>query len=383
MVTNINYSGCLGVMSVYMSLTSHPSSAPQDRRDGTAYNFWEAKAWGTNLGNWLILEKWMDSSIFTQHAPNAVDEWTFSEQASNPGQALQNHWNTWITENDFKKMASVNVNMIRIPVGYWAFIPTDPGEPYVTTGQKAQIERILGYCNAYNMYAIIDLHGLPGSQNGNDHSGHSGAIEFYTHHNIKRSLKTVQAVVDWMNALDPIKKSRIASIEPANEPSVSGGDLTILKGFYTKAYNIINASPFKVPMMFHDGFQGLDAWSNFLPPPANAVIDMHRYYAFSNPPQSDTNAIIRDICNFKASVQRFHLPVFFGEWSLASAVPSSDGWLRKMMDTQVSVYKNSGSGCTFWSLKNKINSNVWSFEQLIQEGIINAGTFSFHSHAQH
>jgi glucan 1,3-beta-glucosidase len=374
--------GCLGVMSAVMTLTSHASPVVHDKRDGTTYNFWAMKAWGTNLGNWLILEKWMDSSIFTQYAPNAVDEWTFSQQAANPAQALQTHWNSWVTEDDFKKMASVNVNMIRIPVGYWAFIPTDSNEPYVTTGQKAQIERILGYCNTYNMYAIIDLHGLPGSQNGNDHSGHSGSIEFYTDYNIQRGLKTVQAIVDWMNALDTTKKSCIASIQSANEPNVSGGKLDILKSYYTKAFNIINASPFKVPMMFHDAFQGLNVWSNFLLPPSNAVIDLHPYYAFDSPPKSDPNVIISDICNSKASVQSFHIPVFFGEWSLASGVPNSDAWLRKMMDTQVSVYKNGGAGGTLWSLKNKINSSVWSFEQLIDEGIINSGTFSLHTNAQ-
>jgi glucan 1,3-beta-glucosidase len=373
---------CLGVMSVVMAFTSHASPANHDHHEGTAYNFWTMKAWGTNLGNWLVLEKWMDSSIFTQHAPNAVDEWTFSQQATNPAQALQNHWDSWVTEDDFKVMASVNVNMIRIPVGYWAFIPTDPNEPYVTTGQKAQIERILGYCVTYNMYAIIDLHGLPGSQNGNDHSGRSGPIEFYTHYNIKRALKTVQAVVDWMNTLDTAKKSRIASIQPGNEPNVDGGKLNTLKRYYTKAYKIISASPYKVPMMFHDAFQGLDAWSNFLSPPSNAVIDLHPYYAFDSPPKSNTSVIISDICHSRALIQSFHIPVFFGEWSLASGAPTNDAWLKTMMDTQVSVYKNSGAGGTFWSLKNKINSSVWSFEQLIDEGIVDSDTFSLHSNAQ-
>lgn len=132
--------------------------------------------------------------------------------------------------------------------------------------------------------------------------------------------------------------------------------------------------------MFHDGFQGLNAFSGFLLPPANAVIDLHPYHAF--PPDYDTNSIIRNICNTRSYAESFHLPVFFGEWSLASGVANSDWWLRQMMDTQVSVFKNGGAGGTFWALKNKINSNVWSFEQLVQEGIINAGTFSYHTNAQ-
>jgi glucan 1,3-beta-glucosidase len=56
------------------------------------------------------------------------------------------------------------------------------------------------------------------------------------------------------------------------------------------------------------------------------------------------------------------------------------------MDTQISVYKSGastgGSGGTFWAIKNNINSDVWSFEQLVSEGIINSGTFSAHTNAQ-
>ncbi|KAI8879409.1 glycoside hydrolase family 5 protein [Backusella circina FSU 941] len=371
---NFIVTACIGLVATTVN------ASPIEKRAGTAYNYWTMKAWGANIGNWLILEKWMDSSIFDQYAPNASDEWTFAQQASDPATALTNHWNSWVTESDFQTLASVGVNHIRIPVGYWAFIKPDSGEPYVSTGQKAQIERILGYCNTYGMYAVIDLHGLPGSQNGNDHSGHAGSIGFYSDYNINRGLQTVQAVVDWMNGLDSTKKSRIASIESANEPHVDSTTLPILKNYYTSAFNIINNSAFKVPMMFHDAFQGLSAWSNFLPAPANAVIDLHPYYAF--PPNTDTSSIISGICNTKSSASSFHLPVFFGEWSLASGVASSDSWLRQMMDTQISVYKNSGAGGTFWALKNKINSDVWSIEQLISEGIINSGTFPSYTNKQ-
>lgn len=366
---------------IVIAITTLALTPNTSAQSGTEWNYWSMKAWGANLGNWLVLERWMDHTIFNQYAPNAQDEWSFCQQASNPAQALQNHWNSWITEDDFKLLSGVNANHIRIPVGYWAFIQPDAGEPYVSSGQKAQLERILGYCNKYNIFAIIDLHGLPGSQNGEAHSGRIGAIEFFSDYNIQRSLRTVQAIVDWTNGLNPTLKAKIASIQSANEPRVSStNELNILKSFYNNAFNIINASPYKVPMMFHDGFQGLNAFSGFLLPPANAVIDLHPYHAF--PPDSDTNSIIRNICNTKSYAQSFHLPVFFGEWSLASGVSNSDWWLRQMMDTQVSVFKNGGAGGTFWALKNKINSNVWSFEQLVQEGIINAWTFSDHSNAQ-
>lgn len=75
-------------------------------------------------------------------------------------------------------------------------------------------------------------------------------------------------------------------------------------------------------------------------------------------------------------------PVFFGEWSLASGVGDYDWWFRQMMDTQINVFKNYGAGGTFWALKNKINSAVWSFQQLVHDGIINDGTFAYYTNNQ-
>ena len=280
----------------------------------------------------------------------------------------------------FRILASVGANQVRIPVGYWAFIKPDAGEPYVAIGQKAHIERILGYCATNGIHAVIDLHGLPGSQNGQDHSGHAGAINFYTDYNIKRGLNTIKAVVTWMNQLPSRLKQQISAIQSANEPHANDAtQLAKLKNYYQSAYDLIHASAYQVPMIFHDGFKGLATWKNFLPVPANAVIDLHPYWAF--PPSTSETKVIADICGMAESIGSFHLPVFMGEWSLASGVTSSGLWLRRFMDTQVSVWKKAAGG-TMWSLKNSINSNVWSFEQLIQEGYVNNGTFSLHTNAQ-
>lgn len=57
-------------------------------------------------------------------------------------------------------MYQQGINHLRIPTGFWAWIPTVAGEPYANIGQVAQVERILGYAYKRGMYALIDLHGL-------------------------------------------------------------------------------------------------------------------------------------------------------------------------------------------------------------------------------
>jgi aryl-phospho-beta-D-glucosidase BglC (GH1 family) len=37
-----------------------------------------------------------------------------------PHARLVQHWNTFYTEKDFKEIAGWGINLVRIPIGYWA-----------------------------------------------------------------------------------------------------------------------------------------------------------------------------------------------------------------------------------------------------------------------
>lgn len=153
---------------------------------------------GVALGNWLVLERWMDEvwvglraiavgfdrtdlrchRQFTTSCNNTSvqDEWSWSQACgSQLKSVLSNHWNTWITDDDIRIIAASGFNHIRIPIGYWAFINQPAGTPYCSQcGQLDQLTRVLESANKYGLYAVIDLHGLPGSQNGEQESGHVG-----------------------------------------------------------------------------------------------------------------------------------------------------------------------------------------------------------------
>jgi aryl-phospho-beta-D-glucosidase BglC (GH1 family) len=136
-------------------------------------------------------QPWITPSLF-DNTGNAdiVDEWTFAQfQDRNVAQArLMTHWNTWITEADFQSIARAGyvfvsaryhtlrtermhlvfffkrLNHVRIPIGYWAY-EVGPGEPYIQ-GQHQFLQKAVGWAKKYNLKVIVDLHGVPGSQNG-------------------------------------------------------------------------------------------------------------------------------------------------------------------------------------------------------------------------
>ena len=62
------------------------------------------------------------------------------------------------------------INTVRIPVGYWMTGNILPNEPWVT-GSQFYLDRLLGWCKEVGLFAVIDLHCGPGSQNGFDNSG--------------------------------------------------------------------------------------------------------------------------------------------------------------------------------------------------------------------
>lgn len=44
---------------------------------------------------------------------------------------MQEHWNTYITEDDFKFMSENGLNAVRIPVGWWIAKDPTPPKPFV------------------------------------------------------------------------------------------------------------------------------------------------------------------------------------------------------------------------------------------------------------
>lgn len=70
---------------------------------------------------------------------------------------LNEHWATWITQEDFNEIAAVGLNHVRIPIGYWAISPL-AGEPYVQ-GQLAYLDQAIGWAREAGIKVLIDLHG--------------------------------------------------------------------------------------------------------------------------------------------------------------------------------------------------------------------------------
>lgn len=143
---------------------------------------------GVNLGGWLVLEKWMTPSLF--EGTGAVDEHMLVRV---PGMVnkIKRHRETFITESDFGWLKKQGIKAIRIPVGYWLFEQYDP---YMTGVEY--LDWAFDMAEKYNMKVLVCLHGAPGSQNGNDHSGKIGRINWYWWWNQRRTVRYLSIIAD-------------------------------------------------------------------------------------------------------------------------------------------------------------------------------------------
>ncbi|KAJ1678354.1 hypothetical protein EV182_004219, partial [Spiromyces aspiralis] len=239
---------------------------------------------GVNIGGWLVIEPWIRPSLFQRFInqpkeKQAIDEWTYCEilGKSECYMYLKHHWDEWFTAGDIQHLASAGINHIRIPIGYWAFNTTD-SEPYVS-GQTEYLEKAIRWAREYNLNVILDLHGVPGSQNGFDNSGRRGPIKWQESSlNIERTLKALEE----LTRIAAKYGDTVDIIEYVNEPASWGLDMNEVVEFYNQAYQIVRNIMPNVDFMFHDSFLPLNDWHSLRNPQwQNTIIDTHIYHVFT------------------------------------------------------------------------------------------------------
>ncbi|KAG8458494.1 hypothetical protein KFE25_003029 [Diacronema lutheri] len=327
---------------------------------------------GVSLGGWMVLEPWITPSLFYQFlgtpeiygsdAPQhtAVDMWSFCtvlgpEEAN---KQLRRHWQTWVTEDDLRKLHAMKINALRIPVGDWMWRPYGA---YVncTAGALHELDRVLDLAHAYGMRVLLDLHGVKDSQNGFDNSGRMAAIEWtqvpvmppaggvassgavqstFSHWALqspgwigefdRKKWKTVTlnwGNVDWaigtLCLIAEMYKDHpaIFGLQPLNEPW-QYTPIGPLKRYYFEGYKAVKRRAPKWKYVLSDSFRPvIDIWAPFMTGCPGVVLSTHLHQAWMAA-QPLLNFLI-NACDSKRALAGLHeeaMEVIVGEFSLAT-----------------------------------------------------------------
>lgn len=247
---------------------------------------------GTNLGNWLVLEKWMQEDLFKE--TNTEDE-TWLNRKSDPKKlaaAMKQHRDSYMTEADFARIASHGMNMVRLPVPYFVFGDV---KPYI--GCIEYVDKAFDWAEKYNLEILLDLHTTPDGQNGYDNGGIMGVckwcrqpdkVEFCLtvlerlaqRYGTRKGLFGIEAVnepISWIVYMtSPSRKKAVDKEEAKGSGYVP---MKFLKAFYIEAYRRLRAIlPEDKVICFHDGFR-LTSWNRFFRKNGmkNVLLDTHIY----------------------------------------------------------------------------------------------------------
>lgn len=250
---------------------------------------------GVNIGGWLVLEPYITPSIFERFRTNCdnddgipVDEYHLCQQMGyDPAKELLiDHWNTWYTEDDFASISKMGFNLVRIPIGYWAFNTLD-SDPYVSGLQEYYLDKAIQWSKKYGLKVWIDLHGAAGSQNGFDNSGLRDQITFPEDDtNLKITLVTIKYILQKYSGPEYI--DTVIGIELLNEPLGPSIDINKLKSQYLQpAYDFLRKELGNSDqiIVIHDAFMPNSEWDDFLTLDQNTygvVMDHHHYQVFSS-----------------------------------------------------------------------------------------------------
>ncbi|CAG9943791.1 unnamed protein product [Clonostachys rosea f. rosea IK726] len=240
---------------------------------------------GVNVGGWLNLEPFITPSLFNYDSSmGIIDEWTLCQHyGSSAEKEMEKHYNSFITESTFREIADAGFDHVRIPFGYWA-VQLNDGDPYVFRISWRYLLRGIEYARKYGLRVNLDVHGLPGSQNGWNHSGRFGAIGWL---NGTDGALNGQRSLDMHDKLSKFfaqdrYKNIITHYGLANEPRMVELDTNSVIQWTEKAYKLVRANGIKALVIFGDGFMGLENWQGKMTGHSDLVLDVHQYVLFNN-----------------------------------------------------------------------------------------------------
>ncbi|KAK6922981.1 Glycoside hydrolase, family 5 [Dillenia turbinata] len=286
-------------------------------------------------------------------------------------QVMQDHWNTYVTERDFSFMSKNGLDAVRIPVGWWIAHDPTPPTPFVG-GSSNALDNAFTWAQKHGMKVIIDLHGVQGSQNGNDHSGARDGYQEWGDSYIPDTV----AVIEFL-ARRYANNPALAAIELINEPMAPGVSLDTLKRYYTLGYNAVRKYTSDAYVILSNRLGKADPKEllSFASSLNHVVIDVHYYNLFwdhfdNMTVQQNINFVYNDRASQLRTITTSSALSFVGEWTAEWKVRgASKQAYQRFAKAQLEVYGNATFGWAYWAYKCALNH--WSLQWMIENGYIN------------
>jgi len=263
---------------------------------------------GVGLGNWMLPEGYMWKFGDGGDRPRKIEQ--IVAELIGPGNARR-FWTEfrkgYITEADIQRISELGYNSVRPALNSRLFL----GESEAA-GQPAEgfvlLDSLVAWCKAHDIYVILDMHGAPGGQTGqNIDDSAKDQPELF------QNPKFQDQLVDLWKCIARRYKDEpsVAGYDLLNEPlpertgaaKAHKRELEPLYHRITKAIREIDSKH----MIILEGADWANDWSVFSRPFDKNLVYQFHYYCWDNP------ATLKSIQTYLNYRKRFDAPVWVGE----------------------------------------------------------------------
>ena len=258
---------------------------------------------GIGIGNWLLPEGYM-FDLRRANSPRTINEvicqLVGEEQARH---FWRMYTDRYITQEDIGFLKSAGFNHIRVSFNWRLFVTET--EPRTLDGVGyACLDRVVRWCKSEGLYVVLDMHGAPGGQTGDNIDDSWGYPFLFESPDSQEMTIGIWEKLARRYANEPI----VIGYDLLNEPIATHFDQELLNPKLEPLYKHIVAAIRRHDenhIVFLGGAQWNTNFSVFGPPfDAKSAYTFHRYW------EEVTPDLIREYVAFS---ERYDVPLWMGE----------------------------------------------------------------------
>jgi aryl-phospho-beta-D-glucosidase BglC (GH1 family) len=291
----------------------------------------------TGLGDWLLSEGYMWRFGKKAGRPRTIEKMIVEMVGEKKAKEFWKEFHeSFITEADVKGMKEVGFNAVRPAMNARLFM-TETGPVRFHEENFKLLDRFIGWCEKYGIYVILDMHGTPGGQTGeNIDDSINDKPELFT--DPANQDRTIQL---WKKFAARYKDNKtVIAYDLLNEPVPEKNkelNPQLVKFYARLIEEIRKVDPNH--MITLEGANWATDWSIFTKPmPSNVFLQFHKYWNGNEQ---------KDIQGYLDKRTELNVPIWCGE-----SGENSDNWYR----ASFRLLEKNDIGWCLWTWK-KLDSN--------------------------
>jgi endoglucanase len=287
---------------------------------------------GIGIGNWLLPEGYM-WGFRRASSPRLINEVICQLVGEEQARAF---WSTYyarfMTQEDVRFLAQAGFNHVRVSFNWRLFVTESEPRQLAGVGYD-YLDRLVAWCKAESLYVILDMHGAPGGQSG-DNIDDSWGYPFLFEDVESQAL----TIALWAALAEHYRdEPAVIGYDLLNEPIATYFDREALnpklEPLYKRIVEAIRAHDAN-HIIFLGGAQWNTDFSVFGPPfDDNLVYTFHRYW------EEVTPELIAPYVEFS---ERYNVPLWMGE-----SGENTYEWIAAFRE----LLEGHNIGWTFWTYK--------------------------------